>query len=356
MSEKFSIVTHFFGENPDYIMRLYNSIKNQGVDWEWIVTDDFSDNPETDKTLLDISNLDPRVKRYVQRFKREMYHNPSIYATGDFIFHIDGDDLVSEKYLENVLYWFRKFPDVVLILSGCRWRDKSGNLRRYLLHHPFSENKVPIYSYLGRVWRAKHKIDWTGIFSKPEEMIRKNDHYIVNFLSTRGDILCLPRCFVEYEIGGVSNSTKFRTPEEVEIISRFDEEFSTWFNKSKTYFPWNTYFCTSVDPDFEVDCYPFLSIDWGESGKVGVFGFPDRAFKRKLLMELFSDLEIVFEPENTEDCDFIVIDGRNCKISLPKNKKIYLLITGEDDWYQQQLNGLSYTWFLFNERRWVKVI
>ena len=38
------------------VIRTVTISNAQNVDWEWIVTDDFSDNPETDKTLIDVSS------------------------------------------------------------------------------------------------------------------------------------------------------------------------------------------------------------------------------------------------------------------------------------------------------------
>ena len=33
-----------------------------------------------------------------------------------------------------------------------------------------------------------------------------DDKYIVDYISTKGDVLCLPRCYIQYETGKISNT------------------------------------------------------------------------------------------------------------------------------------------------------
>ena len=61
---KFTFVTSFYN-TENYIKELYDSIKSQTyTNWEWIVTDDFSDD-NTKQILLDICSNDKKV-RYVE--------------------------------------------------------------------------------------------------------------------------------------------------------------------------------------------------------------------------------------------------------------------------------------------------
>ena len=54
---KFTFVTSFYN-TENYIKELYDSIKSQTyTNWEWIVTDDFSDD-NTKQILLDICSND----------------------------------------------------------------------------------------------------------------------------------------------------------------------------------------------------------------------------------------------------------------------------------------------------------
>jgi hypothetical protein len=366
MSPRFSIVTSFFGDDPSYIYRLYDCAKAQNVDWEWIVTDDFSDNPETDKALLEISKRDKRVRRIIQTEKREFYRNPSLYAKGEFIFHIDGDDFYHHNYLEHCQKWFERFPEVVCILSASKWMKKSGKLERYFVHTPFLNpfmdkgRVMPALNFLGRVWRSKIKIDWSDVFTDDSKMIRMNDQYIVKYLSTKGDILCLPRCYVEYETDKVSNSTKERTPEEVIDIKKVDEEFNNWYEKNKREFIYFPYFFTGDGCDFELDCYNFLAIKWGKDIKsMDIYGFSDLIVKRKLLRELFSDIEITFDSNNPKS-DNIVICGKVKVEPNIDNKRVFILTETDDnkDFYFNflQKNKKAFYWFKYDDFCWINTI
>jgi RNA-binding protein YlmH len=68
---KISIVTSFYCQPPSFVDELYENIKKVNVDWEWIVTDDFSPTPEIDERLTQISNRDVRVRKILQKSKRE---------------------------------------------------------------------------------------------------------------------------------------------------------------------------------------------------------------------------------------------------------------------------------------------
>jgi hypothetical protein len=365
MSPRFSIVTSFFGDDPSYIYRLYECAKAQNVDWEWIVTDDFSDNPETDKTLIEISKSDKRVRRIIQTEKRQFYRNPSLYARGEFIFHIDGDDLYHPSYLEHCQSWFERFPEVVCILSASKWVKKSGGLKRFFVHNPFlnpfiSNGRImPPLNYLGRVWRSKIKIDWSDVFTDDSKMIRMNDKYIVKYLSTKGDILCLPRCYVEYETDKISNSTKERSSEEKKVIDQIDQEFETWYEKNKKEIPYFPYFFTGDGCDFELDCYNFLTLDWNGIKSIDVYGFSELLIKRKILKELFQDIEINFDSKEPKS-SIIVICGKVKVEPNINNKKVFVLTETDDnkDFYFNflQKNNKAFYWFKYDNFHWMMTI
>lgn len=371
MSPRFSIVTSFFGDDPSYVYKLYECAKSQNVDWEWIVTDDFSDNPETDKALIEISKGDKRVRRIIQTHKREFYQNPSLYARGEFVFHIDGDDLYHPSYLEHCEVWFDRLPDVSIILSGSKWMKKIGRLERYYLHNPFIDNisrdsngnyRLNL-NFLGRVWRNNFKIDWDNIFENSTEMIRMNDKYIVNYLSTKGDVLCLPRCYIQYETAKVSNSNKERTDDEKVLIKKVDKEFNSWFEYNRPEYAFSTHFCNGENTDFEVECYPFLTLPWTKDKlKVGVLGFSKQKFKRKQLTQLFPDTDIIFEPNEVEssNINYFVINTIGDKIFDIPNGKLFILTSTEEtrNLYFDILRKKSkpFSWFLHDNFCWINTL
>ena len=82
---KFSIVASFYNTS-EYVNKLYDSLLSQTYqNWEWVVTDDFSEHSAKDK-LVEISKNDSRVKYIDQEFKQEIYWNPHKYSSLDSSF------------------------------------------------------------------------------------------------------------------------------------------------------------------------------------------------------------------------------------------------------------------------------
>jgi glycosyltransferase involved in cell wall biosynthesis len=331
MRPKFSIVTSFFGEDPSYVYRLYECVKAQSVDWEWVVTDDFSDNPETLKSLIEISRFDKRVRRIAQTEKREIFRNPSLYARGEFIFHVDGDDQFHPLYLEHCQIWFDRLPDVVCILCGSRGESPEGYFYNFFLHNSFSDSPNP--SYLGRVWRSSFKIDLEPIFEDANEIIRMNDMFIVKYLETKGDILCLPRVYVKYEIRKTSNSHRERSGEEVRIIEKARSEFFNWYSLNKpTLLPYSSYFYIDPSEGIESDFFPFTHLNWNcKSKNLWVVGFPNSVPKRRLLLQLHPDFCINFTEDlaSVPEGDLVFIDARGGK-RIPLFGRNFLIFTEDE--------------------------
>ena len=115
---KFSIFTPFF-DYLDSVEQLYTSIVNQTYDnWEWLITDDFSTDPQVKEKLLELEQRDSRIRFIESKWKKEFFYNlPINYSTGDIILKIDSDDIPSVKLIEVYKYCYEKFPDVISI--GC---------------------------------------------------------------------------------------------------------------------------------------------------------------------------------------------------------------------------------------------
>lgn len=131
---KFSLITSFYNTS-EYVDKLYNSILSQTYqNWEWIVTDDFSEHSAKDR-LLEISKKDSRVKYIDQSFKQEIYYNPHKFSSLDstFVMNIGSDDILYPKTLEVYKHFFMLHPDVICMASGAtRYHEKDGSWRNYL--------------------------------------------------------------------------------------------------------------------------------------------------------------------------------------------------------------------------------
>lgn len=113
---KFTIFTSFYNY-LDVLDSLYESIQNQTYsNWEWLVSDDFSENENVIARLKEIASKDDRVKIIYPKWKKEFFYNlPVEYCTGDIIVKQDSDDIPSPKLLEIYKYVYEKFPDLVSV-------------------------------------------------------------------------------------------------------------------------------------------------------------------------------------------------------------------------------------------------
>lgn len=92
---KFTIFTSFYNY-LDNIEELYNSIVSQTYkNWEWVISDDFSENPEVIKKLKEIEGRSNRIKIILPKFKKEFYWNPPTSQSNSDIFLVqDSDDIM----------------------------------------------------------------------------------------------------------------------------------------------------------------------------------------------------------------------------------------------------------------------
>ena len=360
---EFSIVTSFFNEPISYIERLYKRICETQVDWEWVVTNDFSQDIEIEIKLEQISKSDSRVRKIVQSEKLEIFRNPSIYCRGEFIFHIDGDDFFHPLYLKHTREWFKKLPEVVCIISGGVWVNETGTCIRYNIDDPFMSPCVkdgiqyPINNYLGRIWRSRCKIDFSQIFENMDDFIRYNDRFIVEYLSTQGDILHLPRPYIHYTIRSTSNTHRQRTDEEKYKIEKTNLEFNNWISKQDLGFSRSPYlFCGT--PSIEFISRSIQHIPWTKKPiSVGIFGFPQTPVLRRLLSEIYPEFKFIYEPEvDLDQIDTFVVDNLDKDLLVPSNKTYYFSTENKtiiEIFFEKILPYRSSRWVLSDNNLWV---
>lgn len=111
---KLSIVTSFYN-SENYIEDLSESILSQTYNnWEWIIADDFSQD-NTKELLIELSKRDERIILKEPKYKKEIWWNPQLYATGNIVCPIDGDDKILPNTFEKIIFYFNNFPDVVFM-------------------------------------------------------------------------------------------------------------------------------------------------------------------------------------------------------------------------------------------------
>jgi glycosyltransferase involved in cell wall biosynthesis len=298
---KFTLLTSFYnGEN--FIEQLYKKIKSQTYkNWEWVVTDDFSNDNGREK-LLEISKNDRRVIYVEQYKKKEMFWNPQNFCKdSEIIVQLDQDDYPLPKALEVYHHFFTKFPEVILITcAGNMFNDGDGWRCFYNLDYRNDNNMSCGKLTFLRAWRHNPnvKIDYN-----PNDWMRFyfNDLAIICKLEEMGKVLNLPRnlYFYNYRENSISHESTINRQEvnleNERLISeiksrRHDEHIDTIVR----------YF----DPIYDIT-HSFMSHDMTNSGeqiKISYHLKDITTTQKNLLKELFFDFDInINKTDGNED-------------------------------------------------------
>ncbi|MBF0243523.1 MAG: glycosyltransferase family 2 protein [Desulfamplus sp.] len=131
--------------NVSYLKAAIDSIKEQTYqNWELLISDDCSSDG-TWELASTLSNHDERIKVYKTYQNIGVVKNRKIaysYATGDFVCHVDADDMVERWALEEMLIAFDKSPDVMLIYSDMAQIGQRGEHQLYSASKNFDKNRL----------------------------------------------------------------------------------------------------------------------------------------------------------------------------------------------------------------------
>ena len=301
---KFTLVTSFYnGEN--FIEQLYEKIKSQTYkNWEWIVTDD-SSNDNGRQKLIELSNNDRRVTYIEQSKKKEMFWNPQLFCNdSDIIVQLDQDDYPLPKALEVYHHFFTKFPEVILITcAGNMYNDGGGWRCFYNLDYRNDNNLSCGKLTFLRAWRHNPNI---VVDYNPNEWMKffYNDLAIVCKLEEMGKVLVLPRnlYYYNYRENSVSheshnNVQDVRNENDVLINGikqrRYDSEMETILR----------YF----DPIYNLS-HSFMSHDMNNTSeqiKISYYLKDITTHQKNLLKELFFDYDFNFNKIDGDE-DYLI--------------------------------------------------
>ena len=215
---KFTIFTGFYNYLDD-LEKVYESIKAQThSNWEWLVCDDFSEDPLVLEALKNLEKNDSRVRVIYPKWKNHYYWNlPLIESSGEFILTIDSDDIMYPKLLECYLVHLERFPELSIIgaTSVMRGGTVTGHSigAKYVKYNGSSnfiealENNV--HSVIGdaRCFR-KSAISHRGEIAREGEYTHSMSADILKILNYEecGKMLCLPRTLHDYtyRVGSIS--------------------------------------------------------------------------------------------------------------------------------------------------------
>jgi glycosyltransferase involved in cell wall biosynthesis len=300
---KFSISTSFY-RRSHLVENLYQQILNQTYsDWEWIVTDDFSDYNNAKDILLEICSKDPRVKYYEQSRKKECFYNPQHGCTGDIIIQFDSDDYAYPRILEIYNHMFLKHPDVMGISCLSYTVNEQNNFVDIQGGgtYKFEEYSTFNYTPMGRAWR--------NIITEFDDGTLKwyqNDTNIVRHIENKGKWLYLPRTLYRYYYSQdtFSRDTN-RTPEIYDEIENeriyIENKFPHLHNSNKLttslyYLPIHQTARSLGFGDFNLS---------KTRQKILYIKYDIKIYEKQLLKELFYDHDLFFDIEKNQHIDEI---------------------------------------------------
>ena len=362
---KFTIFTSFYNYVDTFDL-LVESIFNQTYqNWEWIISDDFSENPDVMVKLESLVLRSNKIKLIQPKLKKEFYWNPPTnHSTGDIFLVQDSDDIMHPKLLEVYKHNFDKFPEVQMISTNSilRWNYVTGpihsvRLINYNENCNFSDkikNSVPGEYNIGdcRAWRNNINLfDTERKWKFCAEDISKT---LIN--EEIGKLLYLPRTLHTYthrenSISKIETEDQDLLREYLVMIEEAEKRKSRkYLNSIEDYYD-RIYSHTT----------PFYFSSFNTEKDLSVIEYMCGGINNRqieTLKSLYFDHDLVFEP--TENVDYLI-----CKIekiehldslflrlkSLPK--KEIIIETEHDllDLISNHLNsvGLPFQWFLFGK-------
>ena len=363
---KFAIFTSFYNY-LDTFDELVNSVLNQTyTNWEWIVSDDFSDNPKVLEKLNDLVSKYKNIRLILPKEKKEFYWNPPTTKTNADIFMVlDSDDLLLPKTLEVYKHNFEKFRDVQMICcnSLLRWGNIKGEIHssRYInfkdncnIIDKIKNSKEFEYS-IGdlRAWRNNIKL-----FEDKHKWVHCAEDVLKTLVNEEvGKILYLPRVLHNYAHRENSISKEIIYEHEIyhepdrmienaegrksrKNLNSIEEYYDTIFDSTTAF-----YFCNSNDSK--------------KSNVIEYFENNINQRTKEKLKNLYFDQDLRFDL--TPSADYLVIKIKsNDDIDLVSERLNYFLpkteivIECENNLKDEVTNvlrsvGLSFWWFIQNK-------
>ncbi len=318
---KLSIITSFYNSEK-YIQELASSILSQRYNnWEWIIADDFSSD-NTGKILEELSRLDNRIKLKKPNYKKEIWWNPQLHATGDIVCPIDGDDKILPNTFEKIVFYFEKFPEVIFLhFNANKYQDslpssKENFLERFVDNVYISrdnnsfleafERLTPersgIFGYL-RIFRNLPELNFK--VHEDNEICTSNDaQWLIN-LEEKGKWLTIPRTvYLARQHYDSENFRNWNIRGEVVLIKEAKERRK---NSNIEYPRKNTFF----DDIYEAAESTYISpLNWENSRKkIGFFNFNYNEKQNEKLKILFFDHDLYFDEYIDLDYAFLRINS-----------------------------------------------
>jgi glycosyltransferase involved in cell wall biosynthesis len=304
---KFGIYTTFYNCER-FVDKVFTSIEQiEYLNFEWHITDDFSDD-NTKQIILDRlsrSVLNDKIKYYDQTEKKQMYWNPQQFFDNSFewIVLIDADDDFDKNFLNVYNTFLEDNNDVSLVSSDYfKLYEDNGSLHSisYILNNDIISNKINnyhpscdylnnlSYSCFGHLRGFKNIIDK---FEVTDILAGAEDSYHVFWSNSYGKYLHIPRPLYVWFLREDSESHRKIVP------PNFNANFDIALNKLKS----NDGGIDNRFNDLYVETSTLGSYSIGElrNQKVSLWTRQISKGQQDILKQLYYDVDLTFNnPES----------------------------------------------------------
>ena len=363
---KFSIVSTFYNNTIEEVRLLKESIINQTyTNWEWIISDDFSqDSTSHIQYLKSLPFEDKRIKYIQQKTKKEIFWNPQTYATGDIVILIGGDDTILPKTLEIYSNHFLKHPEVILITSESNIYNPNLSYSSFLdykeCNNIFDKRSLFPLGWLNMgvplAWRNIPVDFISDVNLTGREII--NDYLIHAKLEELGHFIHLPRVFYNYKIRQDSVSRKIDNDNSHSDASIFDYDNVIAKRRENKEIPG----CLQNYNDIikEAHAFYYTNLNTEKTSQFVSFITTNEITnnKKKKLKEIWSDHNLNFNEINDEIDYFIFYLDEDSNFEdfiinynkITKSKEILIFFRNNRDLYEKVSKNIQdYRWFSFHD-------
>ena len=155
VAPRFSIVTPVYKPSPGHLQQTIDSVREQQFeDWEWILVDDASGDPDVTRVLRNAASTDPRitvVERETNGHIVAASNDGLAKANGEWIVLLDHDDLLVPESLERIDEAINDHPGAGYVYTDEDKVDDDGNLSGAFEKPEWSPERLRHQMYLGHL-------------------------------------------------------------------------------------------------------------------------------------------------------------------------------------------------------------
>lgn len=192
-----------------FIKQAIESVQNQThKNWELIISDDVSTDGTYELASV-LASKDDRIKIY-QNEKTlgtaKNRHAASKHLTGDFVCHVDSDDVLERWALEEMLLHFEKMPEIMLMYSDFIQIGVDNETQSYSQSKDFNRNLMHQHGWRHfGMYRSKVLKE---IYGYNDKLLTCEDGDLFMQIAEKYDCFRVPKVLYYYRAHGKNASQK----------------------------------------------------------------------------------------------------------------------------------------------------